>query len=371
MTEQLLVEKSIGLIGESQAPTGAWMACASFSQYRYSWLRDGSFIAYAMLVSGQPGSCRRFLAWGAAVLDRHAPKAAAVEAAVRAGRTLGPRDFLPTRFTLEGEEARDDWPNHQIDGYGAWLWCVERYVGATGDRAALAAWAPAIDICLRYLAATWRLPCYDCWEEHPDQVHPATLACVHGGLAAAAALLGRADARREADLVRGFTLEHCAPYGGFPKSIGLDDVDASLLWLSVPFGVAAPGDPRMRATVRAIEARLLLEGGVKRYAADTYFGGGRWLLLTAWLGWHRAVSGDAAGAESCLRWVLDRADADGNLPEQTLDIVNDRSFVKPWEERWGTVASPLLWSHAMFLVLRGALRADRDAHISDTRKERT
>jgi len=35
-----------------------------------------------------------------------------------------------------------------------------------------------------------------------------------------------------------------------------------------------------------IEADLRQGGGVHRYATDTYYGGGEWVLLTAWLGWY-------------------------------------------------------------------------------------
>jgi GH15 family glucan-1,4-alpha-glucosidase len=365
MNERELRAKSVSLILESQSSTGAWMACSSFGSYRYSWFRDGSFIAYAMLGASRPDSCRRFLLWAAKVLVRNADTVDAVEAAVSAGRGLPPEAFLPTRFTLEGEACNDDWPNHQIDGYGAWLWCLDRYVEATGDRAVLAECRAGIDLAVRYLAATWRLPCYDCWEENPGDVHPSTLACVHGGLASIGAVLGGDEAAvhdrasREAELVRGHVLAHTASYGGFPKSIGRQDVDASLLWLAVPFGLVSPGDPQMRATVRQIEATLLEKGGVKRYARDTYFGGGQWILLTAWLGWYHAVTGDRARAAERLDWVMRQADAEGNLPEQTLAITNDPSFIAPWEKKWGTVASPLLWSHAMFLVLSGALGAGR------------
>ncbi len=29
-------------------------------------------------------------------------------------------------------------------------------------------------------------------------------------------------------------------------------------------------------------------------------------------------------------------------------------MVAPWVERWGPVATPLLWSHAMFMIMRAA-----------------
>jgi hypothetical protein len=31
-------------------------------------------------------------------------------------------------------------------------------------------------------------------------------------------------------------------------------------------------------------------------------------------------------------------------------------MIAPWIERWGQVASPLLWSHAMYLIAEHELR---------------
>ena len=60
-----------------------------------------------------------------------------------------------------------------------------------------------------------------------------------------------------------------------------------------------------------------------------------------------------------------KRDADGNLPEQVTDHSWDPSYIPVWEERWGRVAQPLLWSHAMYLTLAdalGLLSSDDDAH---------
>jgi GH15 family glucan-1,4-alpha-glucosidase len=355
MTPETLARKSIDLIINAQSPSGAWMACDSFPQYRFSWLRDGAFIAYAMLLHGHPESCRSFLLWGARVLTRHAQKVAALADGLAAGITPDRSAFLPTRYTLEGAACNDDWPNHQIDGYGAWLWCLARYEQDTGDASLRAEALPAIETVVKYLTLTWRLPCYDCWEENPTGIHPSTLACVHGGLQAMNAFLGRPEIARECEAIRGFVAGNCAPYGGFPKSIGREDVDASLLWLALPFGLMDLADPRMTATAAEIEKTLYEKGGVKRYATDTYYGGGQWVLLSAWLGWYHARTGDGTIATDCLHWVMGQCDEEGHLPEQSLRITNDPAFISPWERKWGKVATPLLWSHAMFLILWDAL----------------
>ena len=64
----------------------------------------------------------------------------------------------------------------------------------------------------------------------------------------------------------------------------LSGVDASSTVARFPFGVCEPSDPIMLRTIQAIEADLK-HGGIQRYIEDRYYGGGEWLLLTAWYGW--------------------------------------------------------------------------------------
>jgi GH15 family glucan-1,4-alpha-glucosidase len=111
----------------------------------------------------------------------------------------------------------------------------------------------------------------------------------------------------------------------------------------------------MGATVERIVVDLCRGGGAHRYAADTYYGGGEWILLTAWLGWHYAERGERERAEALLGWVESQAGTDGTLPEQVPVHLNDPVFYAPWRKQWGEIADPLLWSHAKYIILRHAL----------------
>lgn len=106
----------------------------------------------------------------------------------------------------------------------------------------------------------------------------------------------------------------------------------------------------MRATTGAIEASVA-HGGVHRYPADTFYGGGEWPLLAALLGWHYSRTGQTAKAGRQFRWVAAQADAEGDLPEQVSGHLLHPEYHQEWVDRWGPVATPLLWSHAMFLIL--------------------
>jgi GH15 family glucan-1,4-alpha-glucosidase len=90
---------------------------------------------------------------------------------------------------------------------------------------------------------------------------------------------------------------------------------------------------------------------VHRYLEDTYYGGGEWLLLSALLGWHYASVGRLDAARAQLAWILEHATQDGDLPEQVADHLLAPGARQKWIDRWGPVATPLLWSHAMFLTL--------------------
>ena len=345
-----MIRASLAFLEEQQDAGGGFLASPRFPTYAYCWLRDGSFIAYSLLRWGRAEACRKFLAWVAGVLETRTGSVEALERALAAGRKPEPTTTLPTRYTLDGQAAEDDWPNFQIDGYGTWLWLLAEYLDVAHPGTGLPGrWVPAVELSLRYLRAVWTFPNYDCWEENGDQIHPATLACLFGGVQSMARRTGRSDLTTWADQIRTVILATRLPDGRFPKSLGNPAAEASLLWLARPFGVVAPNDPSMVATVAKIEADLLRDGGVQRYARDTYYGGGRWILLSAWLAWQHLATGRVADADALLAWVEAQAGPDG-LPEQVAQQVTDPSFLPVWEQRWGPSASPLLWSHAMYLV---------------------
>ena len=115
-------------------------------------------------------------------------------------------------------------------------------------------------------------------------------------------------------------------------------------------------DDRFVRTLAKIEKDIRHPGGgVYRYAADTYYGGGEWLLLAAWLGWVYLELGRIGEAQTLLSWVEAQANSQGELPEQVSHHMLDSSHYAEWEHRWGTVACPLLWSHAMYLILEAKL----------------
>ena len=343
------VGKSVARILSHQSPHGSFVASPDFGQYQFCWLRDASFVAYALDVAGQTVASARYHRWVAATL---APlRQAMADAARLTGNPAAWHRLPPARFALDGATVLDDWPNFQIDGYGAWIWSLREHLRLAGDDGLLAEVRDVVDNTWRYLDAVALDPCFDVWEEHGDQVHTSTLACVHAGLTAAADLLGERRPAERAEEVRSFLFGMASARGLFPKSHSTGEVDASALWLCVPFGVVPADDPLMAATADAIKAQLDLDGGIRRYAADTYFGGGAWPVLTASLGLYRLAAGDSQAAGRHLTWIEEKFDAEGRLGEQFGGEFLNPAKYREWVQRWGHPARDLLWSHAMYVLL--------------------
>ncbi len=353
--DRALVEYSRRVITSLQTPEGAYPASPTFSAYRgYCWFRDGSFIADGASAAGEIESATRFFEWCAAVLDRHATTIDEVVAAAERGEQTPGERMLPARFTFAMDLGDDPWWDFQLDGYGTWLWALKEHV--TRHHIDPSRWAGPVGLTVEYLLASWRRPCYDWWEEHAEQVHVSTLGCISAGLDAAVELgVLEPDlaqrARAEAIQVRTLIVEEGVHDGHLSKWLGSPEVDASVLSLIAPLRVIDAADPLARATVDAITEALDVDGGVHRFLADTFYGGGQWPLLSCFAGLSRHALGDADQAVTYLEWAASTATDSLDLPEQVESHLLDSTFRDQWIERWGTVATPLLWSHAMFLRL--------------------
>jgi len=350
-----LKQESIKIIKQNQHSSGAYVACPTFDNYKYSWLRDGSFIAYAMDIIGEHDSAEKFYHWVDKTINSHNEKYKRLIEKVNSGDKLEAIDFLPCRYTLDGFEARDDWPNFQLDGYGTWLWGLSEHITITKNYQLLDQFNQSIEDTINYLTTFWNIPNSDCWEENIDKIHPSTLACIYGGLSSINEFLQQENISRTTTKIRDYLIENAIYENRFVKYIGSTSIDASLLWLAIPFNVFSPKDTYIVNTVKQIEEKLLHEGGVHRYPDDTYYGGGEWLLLTSWLGWYYISIGKKDEAKGLLLWVENQADSNGLLTEQVIHHVNDKSYIDKWLILWGPVAKPLLWSHAMYLILLNEL----------------
>jgi GH15 family glucan-1,4-alpha-glucosidase len=349
-----LYQCSVEIIIQNQSDSGAYIACPNFPIYHYCWFRDASFIAYAMDLAEKNGSAAKFHDWAARVILQRSDLIKRAVARKKGAMPPAAEDQLHTRYTLEGEDGtREEWPNYQLDGLGAWLWALSQHLKIT-NHAPGKEWLQAALLVGQYLEALWQTPCFDCWEEFPLDIHLYTLASIYGGLQALSTLDGmdRSDTLLN---IKEYMVHHGVQDGYFVKKIGSQLVDASLLGLVVPYRVVEIDDPRFKATLEQIETSLHKGGGIHRYPADTYYGGGEWILLAGWLGWVYTLCRKADQARDLLHWIESCADEDGNLPEQVPSTLNDPDYYQPWLMKWGQIARPLLWSHAKYIILKKQL----------------
>ncbi|WP_299445911.1 glycoside hydrolase family 15 protein [uncultured Phycicoccus sp.] len=354
-----LARRSHAVIREHQHASGAYPASPTFSAYRgYAWLRDGGFTAEGMSRYGDLASVNAFHDWVDATLSARRDQVDELVALRAAGREV-PRDLLlPTRFTLDGGDGTDEWWDFQTDGYGTWLWSVVTHARRHGLDPGR--WRRGIEVAVDFVGAFWDRPCFDWWEEHDEQRHVSTLGAIVGGLEAVAGA-GVPDAARAstcrdvAARARALALAEGVADGHLTKWLGSTAVDGSLPACVVPFGLVEVGSPLARGTVAAVARDLDADGGVHRFLADVFYGGGQWLLLSCLLGWNLAAQGDTEGARRLLDWVAAQAADSGEMPEQVGHHLLHPHTRAEWVERWGEVATPLLWSHGMYLVLADEL----------------
>lgn len=351
-----LAERSAQLLCEHQDAGGAWPASPHFAPYQYSWFRDGSFIAEGASAAGLHEEADRFHGWCQRVLERERPAVERVLAMLEEGKQPEDSDYLPARYNLDGSRQLDDWWNFQVDGYGTWLWALERHLGRTGGSAA--PYAVGIDVTVRYLLATGTDTCRDWWEENRDRTHVTTLAGVAAGLRAAIRMGTLAPELRPpavevAERCVELTRTQGVREGRLTKWLDATDaqgsgVDGSLLSVGALYEALPLFDPLVSVTVDEVERRLV-DGGVHRYEADTFYGGGQWPVLAALLAWHHSRAGNPGRACELLDWIVSTADDDLLLPEQVAPLLAP-GVLDEWLERWGPSAHPLLWSHGMFLA---------------------
>lgn len=349
------VRRSVDAILRNQSKNGAIIASPDFAEYEFCWLRDGSFNAYALDCASEHAAASRYHLWVNRAVTGIAQTIDDVIDAHQRGETLSPLEMPPARFALDGTVVVDDWPNFQIDGYGTWLWSLGQHLDLTGHSEVPAEYVDSVRRVARYLAAFAFSPCYDVWEENGDAQHTSTLASVYGGLMAAGRMLLDESYLDRAESVKASVKEGAERHGYFVKSSASDDVDASCLWLTTPFGVVDSDDEHFATTVALIEERLTLNGGIRRYSTDVYFGSGAWPVLTGSLGWHYASRGNRDSAERCRAWIAEHFDANGLLGEQFDGEDRDYEHYHEWVKRWGPPAKDLMWSHAMYIVLNVAL----------------
>ncbi|MBI4089815.1 MAG: hypothetical protein HY421_00265 [Candidatus Kerfeldbacteria bacterium] len=271
-----------------------------------------------------------------------------------------PEDFLKERLLFSNYSTNGRIGSmgrmFQPDQMGTVLWTIATYCQGQSTRAE--PWRGLIERLCDGLTAAWNKTYFlpntvDLWEDGFRQTSSrvennftySIAACSRGLFMADELFPHKLWKQAAQEMESQVNQAYDEQRGYFLRNHGkIDDpnVDASMLGLAWPFESVEPNDERMLSTLQVIERTLVVDGGVHRYQFD-YFdsegsaweGGGAWPILNFWLAIVLNRAGDRAKAEAYFNWVVDRVDH--YIPEQLFA-----------DFRVGI--SPLVWSHAMFIL---------------------
>jgi GH15 family glucan-1,4-alpha-glucosidase len=317
-------------------PTGAILAAPTTSlpeeiggtrnwDYRYTWLRDAAMNIYALFTLGFSAEAEQFMHW-----LRWATAGRAADLQVMYG--IGGERRLP-EWELDLEGYRGSTPvrvgnsateQFQMDAYGYLLdtaWLFHRHGGEIDDEF----WEFLREV-TDHLCEFWHHPDHGIWEIRDAPRHFVTSkvfawVTVDRAVRLAAALGRHAPEHWVAsrDRIRAEVLERGIDEetGGFRGAYDLEGLDASALMLPLVRFIAAD-DPRMVATVSAIESELARDGLVRRYLTDDGLppGEGAFLICSYWLVDNLAMAGEVEKAEALFERLNGYANDLGLLPEE-------------------------------------------------------
>ncbi len=360
-------------------PTGAPVAAATFGlpeqpggernwDYRYTWIRDGSFSVYALLGLGFTDEAQSFVRWLSSRID---------DAAAGSQNGSSPLHIM---YRVDGASDLDE---ETLDHLGGWRDSRPVRVGnGAWDQLQLDIYGEALDSLARadshgiplthegwlhirsmvdWLCDNWNLPDEGIWETRGGRQHftygrvmswtafdrAIRLAQAHARPADLNAWTAQRDAIYEQVMSAGWNEDR----GAFVQHYGTNVLDASLLYM--PFvGFISPADPRWQRTLRAMDEELVSDSLVYRYDPSASPDG---------------LQGDEGTFSICTFWYVDAVARSGRLDEARLTFEKMLTYanhlglygeeIGPTGEQLGNF--PQAFSHLSLI----AAAVDLDAHI--------
>jgi GH15 family glucan-1,4-alpha-glucosidase len=261
--------------------------------YRFVWLRDLSLTLQALSTGACRHEVRRFFRW----IDR-----------AIGGNLSDVRKHIQIMYGVEGEKdltehslehlqgfrgsrpvrvGNDAWRQKQLDVVGEIVDCAHLLWDELGDGFS-DVMASLVCTLADRAAESWREPDSGMWEVRGEERHylSSKVMCwvaLDRAIKLASRLGERANVKdwevareevRQAVLERGWSEK----IGAFTAAFGSDDVDASVLLMPL-MGFLPGSDPRMRATIKAVERELTQGVLVHRWAGEE----NGFLICTYWL----------------------------------------------------------------------------------------
>ena len=320
-----------GIVAAPTTSLPEWIGSVRNWDYRYCWLRDATLTLLALL---QAGHIDEALDWRNWLLRAVAgdPSDIQIMYGVAGERRLtefelpwlpGYEGSAPVRVGNAASE------QVQIDVFGEVMDALYQ-ARAHGLPKEPHAWALQKTL-LAYLEDAWQKPDQGIWEIRAEPrhfVHSKVMAWVAFDRAVRAieeqGLDGDADKWRSIrDTIHAQVCERGfdEKLGSFVRSYGSKELDASLLMLPL-VGFLPASDPRIRATIEAVEADLLQDGLVLRYRTHQEGvdglppGEGVFLPCSFWLVDCYVLIGRRADAQALFNRLVDLANDVGLLSEE-------------------------------------------------------
>ena len=332
------------------APTGGMVASVTTSlpeliggvrnwDYRYCWVRDATVTLYALMLAGYHDEARAWRRWLLRAAAGH-PAELQILYSITAQRQLteltlpwlpGYQGSAPVRV---GNAAAAQF---QLDIYGELMdaLLLARKAGLDPDADA---WNFQRTL-INFLESNWQRPDRGIWEMRGEPQH-FTYSKVMAWVAMDRAVKSVEEHGLEGPVERWretrarIHAEVCekgidARRGTFVQRYGSSDLDASLLLIAL-VGFLPPEDPRIRATIEAIERELVVDGLVLRYRTEGSIDGlppgeGFFLPCSFWLADCLALLGRGAEAEALFERLLGLRNDVGLLSEE-YDLRNRRAL---------------------------------------------
>ncbi len=322
------------LQGLTYQPSGAVIAAATTSlpeaiggsrnwDYRYSWLRDASLVLQALWVGACPDEPERFFEW----IDQSGRSTRNKEMQIVYG-VEGERDL--TEHFMENlagfEKSRpvrvgnDAWKQRQIDVYGNVLdaaFLLRDKFHEISDR------LRSLLVSLADQAAEeWRKPDRGMWELRDKERHNLSsklmcwVALVRAESLAPRLKVSRVDqdrwARIREEIRKAIVSEGWNDRAGaYTGSFGSEELDASVLLMPI-VGFLPATDPRMKATIEAIDSQLGQNGLIRRWPEEE----GGFILCSYWMAQCLSLSGEFERATERFDTITSYANDLGLLSEE-------------------------------------------------------
>lgn len=316
-------------------PSGAVIAAATTSlpeklggdanwDYRFGWLRDGSFTLKALWVAACPEEGRRFFDWIAASAGRIGKDRIPIMFAAGGEHDLTEHELDHLAGYADSRPVRvgnDAWTQTQLDVLGEVLECA--WVLRDQLEESPAATAAFLRSLADRAAEGWREADAGIWEGREGRRHYLTSkvmcwvaldrAIKLADRLGAEADVARWEAAREqvrtAILERGWNDEIKAFTGAFDS----DHLDAGVLLLPI-VGFLPADDERVLATLDAIERDLSHNALVQRWTGSG--DEGAFVICSYWLAAGRAMAGQVERAKQIFESVTGYANDVGLLSEE-------------------------------------------------------